>query len=1329
MSSIDRKPGPELRIWSLPVLLPGTSVDSTATVYSDRLLAYASGSHVVVENIVADTGYRRCDGDGTGSSSSSRATLPPLPPLPRRAILSPKSNAKSSQVTALAWHPRAPLLAAGDVLGTVNVYDVSCPHHGPVASLTQKDYTARVIGGGASNQAPVISLAYATASCLLVILLRGGTLALFDLQRHQLVYLKQFGEEFEQVETNPADARMLILANNATGVFTNLYIRSLKSEKQIRVKRFQIGDGSVQLRDVRWVGGRLNSVLLVLLEREVIVFDVEYGTSLWSGGVGRGLSGFRRVVWVDRGSSVGMPARVVCRHAGGEVSVWGLKSDDVGYSMTGWWSTKAVGGVGHLAGLEVDNSRGRVRAQSFVGLRMGGDTFFRWEVCLRDAGDDGEVPAKLREMRQGLSGRVTCLDSREGLIAVGTEHGFVELYACESGSASASGSASGSHGNGGQPPRLEKKILAADSMVLSGVAWMGKYASSGARRLVTFASHRQNDGMYRNIVRIVDVRSGWVETIKNVCEGGMIKEAKPSYSGAYLLLVCVGIPNELWWTGGGGTEQEQERVQRLRQVDLDFTSVSWIDTGPHGKDAATTLDITSPAGPASPGSRMTTPEEMFAFSLSDARLGILLVKGRKIQDTRPVAPSWAPLLTGEFQVTSCAPSRQYVFLGSRDGTLARWDTTTGETVAVETGCGRISKVVLLDESTASASAWPTPTPTLLALLSSSGTFAVLVVDGEGKFKTTKITWSTGVSSVGYASDVSFYSSDALMVRLREGGVSLLRIQGTEQGRHHELDHSKEGLGLVVAPGARRLVSALVQGGLDIELADDALDGLDEQSILDYLPINRGASSKWDDALTSEMNAKATSGSLGAAVDAGAMQTTAAATASAPASATTATTTTITTTTNPAMAELLNSRATDDADSPLYSPTGQSSVDRAAFQTSMRIDASTATSAGTKTAVNAVNAVKSKSSAVTSKVLKTISTIAKDKDATSNKSSSKDRRADLVSSVLVPQSPAAVLSPRHGLSVSHDLRGVSPIDAVRRIARLRYADRADRASIDADFGTNSDDPERDDPELLPSPARRMAVAARIAWDDRAYAFWKELDELLGSTSSSMTTMTTMTTMTMIQDLASHTAALGELSKWHANAVLDDRSIVELAVIELISLGDVEAAVSLLLTSPPEDTPHNTFYRDALCALGLAYSTLFDESSLFSQAARVIAINAATGLDDSLVSIPILYAIGKFAEVCQTLQSEDMWLCGAALAACKLSDGASAGQLKAVLRAHSEHLAHKRGAVWEGVGVLIGGGMYDDAVQLLLGLKKEAEARGLIDVLVHYGLRSIEQLSIS
>ena len=264
--SIDRKAGPELRIWSLP--LPATSVDSTATVYADRLLAYASGSHVVVENIVADTGYRRRDGDGTGSSSSSRATLPPLPPLPRRAILSPKSNAKSSQVTALAWHPRAPLLAAGDVLGTVNVYDVSCPHHGPVASLTQKDYTARVTGGGALNQAPVVSLAYATASCLLVILLRGGTLVLFDLQRHQLVYLKQFGEEFEQVQTNPADARMLILANNATGVFTNLYIRSLKSEKQIRAKRFQIGDGSVQLRDVRWVGGRLNSVLLVLLERE-----------------------------------------------------------------------------------------------------------------------------------------------------------------------------------------------------------------------------------------------------------------------------------------------------------------------------------------------------------------------------------------------------------------------------------------------------------------------------------------------------------------------------------------------------------------------------------------------------------------------------------------------------------------------------------------------------------------------------------------------------------------------------------------------------------------------------------------------------------------------------------------------------------------------------------------------------------------------------------------------------------------------------------------------------------------------------------------------------
>ena len=245
---------------------------------------------------------------------------------------------------------------------------------------------------------------------------------------------------------------------------------------------------------------------------------------------------------------------------------------------------------------------------------------------------------------------------------------------------------------------------------------------------------------------------------------------------------------------------------------------------------------------------------------------------------------------------------------------------------------------------------------------------------------------------------------------------------------------------------------------------------------------------------------------------------------------------------------------------------------------------------------------------------------------------------------------------------------------------------------------------------------MAIAARIQWNDDEYCFWKELHEHLYTNKCKQDTG-----WSTIQDPDAHIAALSELSKWHANAVLEQRDTVEKAVIELICLDDVNAAVSLLLTSPPEATPASgsnaAFYRDALCALGLAYSTLPDENSLFAQAARVIAINASTGLDDSLISIPLLYATGKYSEVVETLQSNDMWLCAAALAASRLKDRPT--ELNTALLAFAEHVAFRRGAVWLAVGVLIGGRMYDQAVQLLVDLNMIAEAYGLAVTLLDAG----------
>lgn len=48
--------------------------------------------------------------------------------------------------------------------------------------------------------------------------------------------------------------------------------------------------------------------------------------------------------------------------------------------------------------------------------------------------------------------------------------------------------------------------------------------------------------------------------------------------------------------------------------------------------------------PSSP--RDDLPDERLAFSLVDGRVGVLAIKGRRIQDTHPKRPVWLPLATG-----------------------------------------------------------------------------------------------------------------------------------------------------------------------------------------------------------------------------------------------------------------------------------------------------------------------------------------------------------------------------------------------------------------------------------------------------------------------------------------------------------------------------------------------------------------------------------------------------------------------------------------------------------------------------------------------------------
>lgn len=79
------------------------------------------------------------------------------------------------------------------------------------------------------------------------------------------------------------------------------------------------------------------------------------------------------------------------------------------------------------------------------------------------------------------------------------------------------------------------------------------------------------------------------------------------------------------------------------------------------------------------------PEERLAFALADGRGGVLAVRGKRITDTRPTRPTWGFLSGPECIATAVAGWGPYVFLGDAEGTLMRWDISSGKLSALLVG--------------------------------------------------------------------------------------------------------------------------------------------------------------------------------------------------------------------------------------------------------------------------------------------------------------------------------------------------------------------------------------------------------------------------------------------------------------------------------------------------------------------------------------------------------------------------------------------------------------------------------------------------------------------
>uniref|UniRef100_A0A1S3XFX5 WD repeat-containing protein 11-like n=1 Tax=Nicotiana tabacum TaxID=4097 RepID=A0A1S3XFX5_TOBAC len=80
-----------------------------------------------------------------------------------------------------------------------------------------------------------------------------------------------------------------------------------------------------------------------------------------------------------------------------------------------------------------------------------------------------------------------------------------------------------------------------------------------------------------------------------------------------------------------------------------------------------------------------------------------------------------------------------------------------------------------------------------------------------------------------------------------------------------------------------------------------------------------------------------------------------------------------------------------------------------------------------------------------------------------------------------------------------------------------------------------------------------------------------------------------------------------------------------LIRLVSIGNLEAAVSLLLSTPPESS---YFYANALRAVALSSAV---STSLLELAVKVVAANMVR-TDRSLSGTHLLCAVGRYQEAC-------------------------------------------------------------------------------------------------
>ncbi|KAL4301978.1 hypothetical protein GQ457_10G003860 [Hibiscus cannabinus] len=166
-------------------------------------------------------------------------------------------------------------------------------------------------------------------------------------------------------------------------------------------------------------------------------------------------------------------------------------------------------------------------------------------------------------------------------------------------------------------------------------------------------------------------------------------------------------------------------------------------------------------------------------------------------------------------------------------------------------------------------------------------------------------------------------------------------------------------------------------------------------------------------------------------------------------------------------------------------------------------------------------------------------------------------------------------------------------------------------------------------------------------------------------------------------------------WHEK--LEGEEAIQNRVHELVTIGNLEGAVSLLLSTSPE-SPY--FYPNALRAVALSSAV---SKSLLELAVKVVAANMVR-TDRSLSGTHLLCAVGRYQEACSQLQDAGYWTDAATLAAAHLKGSDYAR----VLQRWAEHVLHAEHNIWRALILFVAAGSIQDALAALREAQQPATA---------------------